>query len=179
MGFETDFLQSARKEFLRYKTMGEKTFAQLGDDQLLHTYHPDDNSIAQITKHIVGNMRSRWTNFLTEDGEKSWRHRDTEFEGPYTSKKELLEAWESGWQLVFTALDSVNSENFTTPVYIRKEPHSIMAAVHRQLAHYASHVGQIVFLAKSIKGGDWESLSIPKGQSEAFNQRYFDDQERQ
>ena len=176
MGLEVDFIQSSRKEFLRYKTMAEKTFAQLSDKQLLHTYHPEDNSIAQIAKHIIGNMNSRWTNFLTEDGEKSWRQRDTEFEKPYTTKEELLAAWESGWQLVFSALDSINSENFSTPVTIRREPHSIMEAVQRQVAHYASHVGQIVFLGKSIKGDAWESLSIPKGQSEAFNQKYYKEQ---
>ena len=178
MDFEAEFLKSARKEFQRYKTMGEKTFAQLNDSELLHTYHPDDNSIAQITKHIVGNMRSRWTNFLTEDGEKSWRHRDTEFEQPYSTKEELMAAWEAGWDLVFSALDSIDHNNFSTPVYIRKEPHSVIAAVQRQIAHYASHVGQIVFMGKSIKGNEWESLSIPKGQSEAFNRKYFEDQNR-
>lgn len=176
MGFEVDFTLSAKKEFNRYKSMGEKTFAQLDEAQLLHTYHPEDNSIAQITKHMVGNMRSRWTNFLTEDGEKTWRHRDTEFEQPYSTKKELLEAWESGWQLVFNSLDSIDPGNFATLIYIRKEPHSIMEAVLRQLAHYASHVGQIVALGKSIKGDTWESLSIPKGQSEAFNRKFFDAQ---
>ena len=176
MDVQVEFIRSARKEFQRYKSMGEKTFAQLSDSELLHTYHPEDNSIAQITKHIVGNMRSRWTNFLTEDGEKTWRHRDTEFENPYNTKVELLAAWEDGWELVFSALDSIDSENFNTTVYIRKEPHSIIDAVHRQIAHYASHVGQIVFLGKSIKGDKWESLSIPKGQSEAFNQKYFEGQ---
>lgn len=178
MGLESDFIKSARKEFMRYKSMGEKTFAQLSDDELQHTFHPEDNSIAQITKHIVGNMRSRWTNFLTEDGEKIWRHRDTEFEDPYTSRPELLAAWESGWKLVFSALDEIGPHNFDTPVSIRKEPHTIMEAVQRQLAHYASHVGQIVYLGKSIKGQSWESLSIPKGQSEAFNQRYYGTQEQ-
>ena len=172
MGFETDFIKSARREFMRYHNMGERSFAQLDDQELLHTYHPDDNSIAQITKHIVGNMKSRWTNFLTEDGEKSWRHRDTEFEAPYSSREELLQAWESGWQCVYDALDTIHPGNFNTPVYIRKEPHSIMEAIHRQLAHYASHVGQIVYLAKSIKGAAWQSLSIPKGQSEAFNRQF-------
>lgn len=172
MGLEKDFLSSARKEFKRYKTMGEKSFAQLGEPELLHTYHREDNSIAQITKHLVGNMKSRWTHFLTEDGEKSWRHRDTEFEAPYASREEMLKAWESGWQCVFDALDMIDKENFNTPVYIRKEPHSIMEAIHRQLAHYAGHVGQIVYLAKSIKGSAWQSLSIPKGQSETFNRQF-------
>lgn len=176
MSFETDFLRSARKEFLRYKTMGESSFTQLDELELLHTYDPEDNSIAQITKHIVGNMKSRWTNFLTEDGEKTWRHRDTEFEAPYTSKEEMLQAWESGWKCVFEALDSINTENFNTPIYIRKEPHSIMEAIHRQLAHYSSHVGQIVYLAKSLKGAAWQSLSIPKGQSEAFNRQFMNKQ---
>lgn len=176
MGLETDFIRSARKEFMRYKQMGEKTFAQLNDAQLLHTFSPEDNSIAQITKHIVGNMKSRWTNFLTEDGEKPWRNRDSEFEQPYASKEELLSAWDSGWKLVFAALDGIHTQNFNTPVYIRKEPHSVMAAIHRQLAHYASHVGQIVYLGKSIKGDAWESLSIPKGESEAFNQKFYRDQ---
>jgi len=166
-------MASALREFERYKALGEKTFEQLTEEELQYTFHAEDNSIAQIVKHLVGNMKSRWTNFLEEDGEKSWRNRDSEFEQPLADKAQIIEAWSAGWQCVFDALEAINESNFTNTIRIRKEPHSIIQAVHRQLAHYASHVGQIVYLGKSIKGDQWNSLSIPKGKSVEFNRKYF------
>ena len=173
MNFPENYLKSANFEFHRYKSLGDKTFAQLDEDDILWKYSESDNCIAQIVKHLVGNMLSRWTNFLSEDGEKPWRHRETEFQVPYTSKNEMLSAWEKGWQCLFDALESVNSENFGTIIKIRNEPHTILEATNRQLAHYANHVGQIIFLGKMIKGDDWVSLSIPKGGSEKFNAEKF------
>jgi len=173
MGFPQNYIKSAIFEFNRYKTLGEKTFAQLSDENLLHQFNDSDNSISQIVKHLSGNMLSRWTNFLTEDGEKEWRHREQEFINPPKTRKELIEIWEKGWQCLFGALHSINDSNFDAQIKIRNEPHSIVQAVNRQLAHYANHVGQIVMLGKMIKGKDWVSLSIAKGDSEAFNKNKF------
>lgn len=168
-----DFMESALYEFRRYKTLGDKTFAQLSDEDIHWQYSEQDNSIAVIAKHMTGNMLSRWTNFLTEDGEKSWRERDAEFEDTYHSKEEMISAWEKGWDCLFDALAQVNEKNFNSKVKIRGEDHSIMGAVSRQIGHYASHTGQIIFIGKMIKGEDWVSLSIPKGESKAFNKRMF------
>ncbi len=173
MDFVKNYLYSVHFEFYRYKTLGEKTFAQLNEADILWKYQEEDNSISQIVKHIVGNMHSRWTNFLTEDGEKSWRKRDSEFEDPYTTKTEMIAAWEKGWQCLFDALATLNSGNFNSHVKIRNEDHTIVEAINRQLAHYASHIGQIVLLGKMIKDKNWVSLSIPKGQSKAFNKEKF------
>ncbi|MEL6484917.1 MAG: DUF1572 family protein [Bacteroidota bacterium] len=171
--FEKSYLTSARAELTRYKTMAEKTFAQVDDEELFWRQSESDNSIAFIAKHIVGNMRSRWTNFFTEDGEKTWRNRDTEFEGPYANRQEMLDAWHGAWDILFSILDSIDENNYNQTVKIRGEAHSIPAALNRQLAHYASHVGQIVFLGKMLKGESWTSLSIPKGKSDAFNAAMF------
>ena len=173
MSFSKEFMVSTIREFERYKSLGEKTFKQLSEEEIQFVYQEDDNSIAQIVKHLVGNMRSRWTNFLEEDGEKTWRNRDTEFVEPFNSKAEMEEAWSSGWTSVFDALAQINEDNFSSTIRIRQEPHSLIQAIHRQLAHYASHVGQIVYLGKSIKGDQWVSLSIPKGKSEEFSRKYF------
>lgn len=162
-----------RNEFLKYKNYGEKTFAQLSDKDIHWQYSDSDNSIAILVKHISGNMLSRFTNFLTEDGEKPWRHRDTEFENPYHSIEEMQAAWEKGWNCVFSVLDSINKENFDTLIKIRGEDHTITDAITRQLAHYAGHIGQIIFIGKMVKGPDFKSLSIPKGESKAFNARKF------
>ena len=153
--------------------MGDKTFAQLGESDILWQYQEEDNSISQIVKHISGNMFSRWTHFLSEDGEKPWRYRDTEFEEPFTTKTEMIAAWEKGWQCLIDAIASINSDNFNSLVKIRNEEHTIVEAVNRQLAHYATHVGQIVLLGKKIKGDSWVSLSIPKGESDVFNKEKF------
>ncbi len=173
MTFQENYLKSVRFEFHRYKTMGEKTFAQLSDTDIHWTHKETDNSIAIIVKHMVGNMLSRWTNFLTEDGEKTWRNREMEFEEPYTNKKEMLLAWEKGWKCLFDALEEINASNFDTKIRIREEEHTIVEAINRQLAHYPSHIGQIAFIGKMIKGSNWISLSIPKGGSNAFNKKMF------
>ncbi|WP_281540703.1 DUF1572 family protein [Maribacter aestuarii] len=168
-----NYIQSVRLEFERYKTLGDKTFQQLSDEELLWKYSSTDNSIAQIVKHMAGNMLSRWTNFLTEDGEKPWRQRENEFSEPSTKKSEIITSWEQGWDCLFNALNQIDSKNFNTEIKIRNESHTIVEALNRQLAHYPNHVGQIVLLGKMIKGGEWRSLSIPKGESEAFNRMKF------
>ncbi len=173
MNFAKNYLKSVLFEFRRYKTLGDKTFVQLGESDILWKYREEDNNISQIVKHVSGNMLSRWTNFLSEDGEKPWRHRDTEFEEPFTSKSEMIAAWEKGWQCLLNAIASINSDNFNRLVKIRNEEHTIVEAVNRQLAHYATHVGQIVLLGKMIKGDSWASLSISKGESEVFNKEKF------
>lgn len=173
MDFVRNYIDSALFEFHRYKAMGDTTFAQLNDNDILWQHGPEDNSVSQIVKHISGNMLSRWTNFLTEDGEKPWRNRDREFEQPFTSKTEMMAAWEKGWQCLFGALDSIDQDNFHYRISIRNEAHTIIEALNRQLAHYASHIGQIVLLGKMIKGEQWISLSIPKGESASFNTEKF------
>ncbi|MFC4094686.1 DUF1572 family protein [Euzebyella saccharophila] len=173
MDFTTNYLKSSKFEFQRYKILGDRSFEQLTFEQIRWQPSVHDNSIALIVKHMVGNMLSRWTNFLKEDGEKSWRHRENEFQAPYENRREFLAAWEEGWSCLFNALDSVNTENFDAPVFIRSEHHTITEAINRQLAHYANHVGQIVYLSKMIKGEDWISPSIPKGGSIEFNKKKF------
>ena len=173
MEISENYLNSILYELNRYKTLGDKTFMQLSDEQIHWKYTDTDNSISVIVKHIVGNMLSRFTNFLTEDGEKPWRQREAEFEDTYATKKEMIAAWEKGWKCVFDALSSVNTQNFGTLVKIRNEDHSIMEAFNRQLGHYANHIGQIVMLGKMIKGEEWISLSIPKGGTAAFNKKMF------
>lgn len=167
------FLDSITKEFNRYKGYGDQTLQRLTLDQMLWEPSADVNSVAVLVKHMSGNMKSRFTNFLTEDGEKSWRHRDQEFAVHFESKEEVIALWEDGWDILFTALGEVNEDNFDTTVYIRAEAHSITHALHRQLAHYASHTGQMMYLGKIILGDEWTSLSIPLGQSAAFNQKMF------
>ncbi|WP_276165916.1 DUF1572 family protein [Zobellia alginiliquefaciens] len=173
MEYPKEFIKSVLFEFSRYKTMGEQTFVQLNESDIHWKLNESDNSIALIVKHMSGNMLSRWTNFLTEDGEKPWRNRENEFEQPYRTKEEMLAAWETGWQCLFNALNSVSPKNFNTVLKIRNEDHTIVQAVHRQLAHYSSHVGQIVLLGKMIKAEKWKPLSIPKGESERFNKDHF------
>ena len=168
-----NYLQSVGKQFEYYKMLGDKTMARLSDEELFWQYNEQSNSIAIMVKHLWGNMLSRWTDFLTSDGEKTWRDRDGEFEADIKDRKELLEKWEAGWACLFSALDSINPDNFDTLVYIRNMGHTIPEAINRQLAHYAYHVGQMVYLGRMIKGAEWESLSIPKGQSNAYNQKKF------
>jgi len=169
MNYQENYIKSAIFEFERYKTLGDQTFAQLEEKDIHWVFSESDNSIAIIVKHIVGNMLSRWTKFLTEDGEKTWRNRDIEFKDPYDSKTIMIEAWQKGWQCLFEALKSIHSENFHSEIKIRNEAHTIFEAVNRQLAHYANHVGQLVFIGKMIKGNKWIPLSIPKGKSAEFN----------
>ena len=168
-----EYIKSALFEFNRHKTLGDKTFEQITDNEIHWQYNSGSNSMALIVKHLVGNMRSRWTNFLTEDGEKPWRNREQEFEAPYATKKEMISAWENGWQCLFDALNSLDQDTLNSTIFIRNEPHSIVAAVNRQLAHYAGHVGQIVFIGKMLRGSEWQSPSIPKGGSGDFNKKMF------
>ena len=168
-----NYLESVRKQFTYYQMLGEKTFEQLSEAQLFWRYNADSNSIAIIVNHLWGNMLSRWTDFLEADGEKTWRNRETEFAQTIQNRAELLQKWEEGWQCLFQALDQVTSDNLEQLIYIRNQGHTVMEAINRQLAHYAYHVGQIVFIGKMLKGQQWQSLSIPKGQSEAFNADKF------
>lgn len=167
------YLEGIKKQFTYYKSLGEKTIDQIPEEKLFWQYNDTSNSIAILIKHLWGNMKSRWTDFLTTDGEKDWRQRDAEFENDIKNKEELLAKWNEGWQCLFTALDSINKDNFDQPIYIRNIEHSIAEAINRQLAHYSYHIGQIVFLGKMIKDNQWKSLSIPKGKSSAYNTKRF------
>ncbi|MBX2930987.1 MAG: DUF1572 domain-containing protein [Chitinophagaceae bacterium] len=155
------YLSSIIKLFEYYKSLGEKTFEQLNDEDLFWMYNENSNSIAIIVKHLWGNMLSRWTDFLTTDGEKEWRERDAEFDNDVSNRKELIDKWNEGWTCLFTALNSLQETDLQKIVYIRKEAHSVTDAINRQFAHYAYHVGQIVFLGKMIQNNQWNSLSIP------------------
>lgn len=167
------YLTSILKQFEYYKSLGDKTFNQLSQKELFWQFNSESNSISIIAKHMVGNMLSRWTNFFTEDGEKEWRHRDTEFEDTYHNKEQLLDAWDKGWDCLFEAIRPLKDEDLEHIIYIRNQGHTVTEAINRQLAHYAYHVGQIVFLGKMIKGNEWRSLSIPKGKSTTYNQEKF------
>ena len=167
------FLASARRQFAYYRMLGEKSIERIPDDRLYHAVNDDSNSVWTIVKHLSGNMLSRWTDFLTSDGEKEWRDRDREFVNDATDRAGLMETWNRGWDCLFHALDGLKEEDLSKTVLIRNEVHSVMEAVHRQLAHYPYHVGQIVFIAKMYSHGGWTSLSIPKGGSDAFNEERF------
>ncbi|MEZ5014369.1 MAG: DUF1572 family protein [Chitinophagales bacterium] len=169
----SSYLQSARKQFLYYKQLGEKTFAAVPDESLFWQYNAESNSIATIVKHMWGNMLSRWTNFLTEDGEKPWREREAEFDNDITTRSELLQKWEAGWQCLFTSLDALKDADLERIILIRNEQHSVLDAINRQLAHYPYHVGQIVYLGKMICAEKWVSLSIPRGGTDRFNKEKF------
>jgi hypothetical protein len=173
METNTLYLDSIKKQFLYYKILGEKAISQLEPEQLFVSLNPDTNSIATIVKHLSGNMLSRWTDFLTTDGEKEWRHRDEEFENDLSSKEAVLVLWNKGWDCLFDAINSLKPEQLATIIYIRNEGHSVIEALNRQLAHYPYHVGQIIFYAKQIKNNDWESLSIPKNKSKSYNDNKF------
>ncbi|MDX2173752.1 MAG: DUF1572 domain-containing protein [Bacteroidota bacterium] len=168
-----DFLTSAIKQFEYYKLLGEKTMTQLPEEKLFWQYNAESNSIAIIVKHLSGNMLSRWTDFLTTDGEKEWRNRDGEFENDIKTKDELLKIWNKGWDCLFTALNSITENDYDKLVYIRNQGHTISDAIIRQIAHYSYHVGQIVFVGKMICDEKWASLSIPKGNSNAYNSEKF------
>lgn len=167
------YLESSIKQFEYYKSLGDKTFEQLTFEELKREFKKDSNSISIIVKHIVGNMLSRWTNFLTEDGEKEWRQRDGEFICSFHSKEELLNAWNRGWNCLFNAIKPIKTEDLERVIYIRNQGHTVVEAINRQMMHYAYHVGQIVFLGKLAKGENWQSLSIPKGKSKDYNQEKF------
>jgi uncharacterized damage-inducible protein DinB len=164
-----ELIQASIRRFKAQKQLADKTFEQLSETDF--HYQPDrgSNNIAIIIQHIAGNMLSRWTNLLTEDGEKPWRKRDEEFEDQQYSKEQLLKLWEDGWNCLFNTLQSLKESDLLTLTYIRKEPLTVADAIIRQMAHYPSHVGQIVYLGKQIKKDEWKSLSIEKGKSEAYN----------
>lgn len=166
-----DYLTGIKKQFSQYKLMGEKTIGQLKEEDLFWQYNQQSNSIAIIVQHLSGNMISRWTNFLTGDGEKEWRDRDTEFETSINTREDLLSKWNAGWECLLSALGSLTSDDLSKTVYIRKEPISVMDAINRQLAHYCSHLGQIVYIGKMRAGDQWQTLSIPKRGSKAFNEK--------
>jgi hypothetical protein len=167
------FLESAIKLFRYYKKLGEGSIDQLNDEEILRKPNEASNSVALIVHHLSGNMLSRWTDFLTSDGEKSWRNREAEFAEAYPDKKAMLDAWEKGWACLLTTLESLKPADLATVIYIRNEGQSVLEAIQRQLAHYASHVGQIMYQAKIIKDDEFKSLSIPKGKSDDFNKDKF------
>ena len=169
--FSTSYIEDSLSLFRYYKKLGEGAIEQVSDEQLFATLDPEMNSIAITVKHIAGNMRSRWTDFLTSDGEKPDRNRDTEFEQPPSNRAELLQTWNDGWDRVFSALEPLSDPDLARTVIIRGEPHSIMQAINRQIAHYAYHVGQIVFLAKHLNASGWKSLTVPRNKSADFNRR--------
>jgi hypothetical protein len=170
------YVENAAEEFRGLKKLADKAAAQVSDEEFFRALDPESNSIAVIMKHMAGNMRSRWTDFLTSDGEKPDRHRDTEFVTEEEDRRAILERWEAGWRTLFAALDSLRGVDLMHTVTIRREPHTIVEAVNRQLAHYGQHTGQIIFLAKHLKSSDWKTLSIPRGKSEAFNQKMEQEQ---
>ena len=169
METNSQYLESVKKQFLYYKTLGEKAMKQLEPEQLFISVNEDTNSIATIIKHLSGNMLSRWTDFLTTDGEKEWRNRDGEFDDSIKTKEELLVTWDKGWNCFFNTINDLKPEQLSTIIYIRNEGHTVMEAINRQLAHYPYHVGQIVFYAKMLKKSEWNSLSIPKNKSNDYN----------
>ena len=169
--FTTSYLEDSLAVFRYYKNLVERAMAQVTDEQLVTVLDSGTNSISQIVKHMAGNMRSRWTDFLTADGEKPDRNRDSEFVDPPSTRQELLALWEQGWQYLFQALEPLSEQDMQRKVTIRGEAHSVMQAINRQVAHYSYHCGQIVLLAKHFKHDDWQSLSVPRGQSAGFNRR--------
>jgi hypothetical protein len=165
------YIENALKEFRGMKALADKAVVQVSDEEFFRAIDPESNSIAVIMKHMAGNMRSRWTDFLNSDGEKPDRHRDTEFELDKEDRRAIEERWEEGWRLVFGAIEPLKGEDLMREVTIRREPHTIVEAVNRQLTHYGEHVGQIIFLAKHLKSSAWKTLSVPRGQSAVFNKR--------
>ena len=165
---ENLFLLSAIKRLTYYKELGDKTFAQLSEADFHFTPAEECNSIAFIIQHMHGNMLSRWTDFLTSDGEKDWRKRDAEFEEQSVNKKQLLLLWEEGWKCFFDAVESLSDSDLEKTVYIRTRPLSVIDAINRQLAHYPYHVGQIIYSAKIIRNKNWQNLSVPKGRSSEY-----------
>ena len=163
------FLEDAVKVFRGQKALADKAAAQLSDEEFFRAIDAESNSVALIMKHMAGNMRSRWTDFLTTDGEKPDRHRDSEFEREGEDRRAVTELWEAGWAVLFATLAALKPDDMMRTVTIRGEPHTVVEAVNRQLSHYGQHTGQIVFLAKHLKSSDWQTLSIPRGQSETFN----------
>jgi len=169
----SNYLKSVKDLFQYYRSLGDKAFVQIDDQDIHWRYNEESNSIAAIVKHISGNSLSRWTDFLTADGEKEWRDRDDEFEDTITSKDDMITLWNKGWECLFDALKGLTEDDLMRTIYIRNEGHTVIEAINRQLAHIPSHVGQIIFVAKMIAGAGWQSPTIPKGQSVAFNKEKF------
>jgi hypothetical protein len=172
-----DFLESIIKQFRYYQALGERSFEQLPDEVLFWQYNEESNSIATIVNHLSGNMLSRWTDFLTTDGEKEWRKREEEFENYITTRVEMIKKWTNGWDCLYKALLSLTEQDLDTIIYIRNQGHTISEAIARQLAHYPYHIGQIVFIAK-MAAEKWTSLSIPRGQSDQYNAIKFSQSKR-
>jgi hypothetical protein len=169
MSLGKEYLSTVIKRLKYYKELGEKTFEQLDDKDIHLLPTTESNSIAIIVQHLAGNMLSRFTNFLTEDGEKEWRQRDDEFQVHNYSKQQMIDIWHNGWECCFHALESLTENDLLTIIYIRKEPLTVVDAINRQLAHYPYHIGQIVYIGRMIKDKNWKNLSIPKGQSLQYN----------
>src|SRR5579862_9669861 len=169
--FTTSYLEDSLAVFRQYKKHAEAAMAQLTDEQLTKAIDPESNSIAIIVKHMAGNMRSRWTDFLTTDGEKPDRNRDTEFEAPAATREDLMKQWEMGWACLFSALEPLTDADLSRKVTIRGEAHSVMQAINRQMGHYSMHCGQIVFLAKHLAHEKWKALTIPRNRSSDYNRR--------
>lgn len=170
---QNDYLESTKKQFEYYKLLGDKTLAQLPEEKLFWQFNEESNSIAVIVKHLHGNMLSRWTDFLTSDGEKEWRKRDEEFENEFTDSATVLKLWNEGWVCLFNALNKLTEVDLEKIIYIRNQGHTVTEAINRQLAHYPYHVGQIVFIGKMIVNESWQSLSIPRNKSNQFNENKF------
>ncbi len=168
-----NFLDSSLKLFRYYKSLGEKAIAQLSDEEVLRKPNNESNSIALIVRHLSGNMMSRFTDFLTTDGEKPWRDRESEFDVAYSDKTAMMAAWEKGWACFFEAVEPLKESDLQTIIYVRNEGQTVTDALLRQLAHYASHIGQIIYQAKILKGESFTTLSIPKGGSAEFNKGKF------
>ena len=169
--FTTSYVEDSLALLRSYKASAEKAMKQVTDEQLFQTLDPGSNSIAVIVKHMTGNMRSRWTGFLTTDGEKPDRNRDSEFEEPPTTREQLMRMWEGGWALMFGAIEPLTEADLSRTVTIRGEAHSVMQAINRQIAHYAGHIGQIILLAKHFASDRWETLTIPKKRSADYNRK--------
>jgi len=172
--FTISHIEDSLSLFRQYKKTAEAAMAQVSDEQLLAVLDPQMNSISAIVKHMTGNMRSRWTDFLTTDGEKPGRNRDREFDDPPAGREELMKLWQAGWDCVFAALEPLRPADLNRTVTIRGEAHSVMQAINRQIAHYAYHCGQIIFLAKHLQHSQWKAVSVPRGQSAQFNQQVAD-----
>jgi len=170
---KTEYIKNTQAIFLQYKKLGEKAISQVEEKRLFWEFNNNSNSIAIIVQHMSGNMMSRFTNFYEEDGEKPWRNRDKEFETAVTSRAEMMELWEKGWTVFLSVINNLRDLDLERTIYIRNEPHSVMEAINRQLAHYSYHIGQIVFLSKMVADESWESLSIPRNKSGEFNSKMF------
>ncbi|MFG6149370.1 DUF1572 family protein [Halobacillus sp. B23F22_1] len=168
MSFEKEYLRVVQERFRNVKELGEKTITQLSEEEIYWHMNEECNSIAVLVKHLNGNMKSRWIDFLTSDGEKPNRNRDQEFVNTLSSKEELIEVWEEGWEILFHTLNALTPADLTKYVLIRSENHTVIDAIERQMVHYASHIGQIVYIGKLLKGKEWQTLSIPKGKSEEY-----------